>query len=356
MIRQNLLPLLRRKKTWITLAAAILLLIVSAAWMDKAVADNQAEMDRAYQEMDVHFSLSPGRRNLSANFSVTRYSLRTIVLKGYFEGFGSAEVWCRNVYWAFDPEAAGIRALEGELKEGGVWLPRSIAESEQLGVGDVYTVQPDPNHSYGFFVTALIEGEKIYMPADSFNRLCEYFDVNRFSLSSLRFDLKKQYNKKTTVIEKELQSLLNTPRPADKNRDVSVNYNAAEVDGMLKPMEKSIESAEFFGKLFRTVLPAVAYAIEFIALIGLRNEIGARKLLGDKPARVFVGIWLPVLALSLPGYLCSSAVLLLTPLRKCAPWRMMLLHLAGTAALIAVVTAVLCALRPLTLLKEKQDE
>ena len=50
------------------------------------------------------------------------------------------------------------------------------------------------------------------------------------------------------------------------------------------------------------------------------------------------------------------AVLLLTPLRKCAPWRMMLLHLAGTAALIAVVTAVLCALRPLTLLKEKQDE
>ena len=70
----------------------------------------------------------------------------------------------------------------------------------------------------------------------------------------------------------------------------------------------------------------------------------------------FFGIWLPVFALCLPGYLCSSVFLLFTALRTYAPWAMMFRHLAGTTALTAAVTGILCATRPLDLLREKENE
>ena len=50
------------------------------------------------------------------------------------------------------------------------------------------------------------------------------------------------------------------------------------------------------------------------------------------------------------------AVLLLTPLGPHAPWTMMLWHLAGTAVLTALLTGVLCFIRPLDLLREKEHE
>ena len=50
MTRQNLLPILRRRKGWIALALSLLLLFVSAAWMDKTAADSRAEIDRVYEE------------------------------------------------------------------------------------------------------------------------------------------------------------------------------------------------------------------------------------------------------------------------------------------------------------------
>ena len=371
MRRQDLLPIIRKKKTWLALAAAILLLTVSAAWMDKAVADNRAEIDKVYEEMDVHFLLNAGRRNLSAGFTVSRYALRTIEHMDYFYDFGCSEIWYSGstepkpmgkritVYWTYDPEASGIKVLDGELGEG-LWLSGKTAEELGLGVGDSlsFYIVTMPGH-YSEFpvpVAAIISGSKTYISEDSFDSLYDSFGMSGYYMTDMHFSLKKEYNRKMTKIESELQSLLNTPRPADRNRDVSVNYNAAEVNGMLKPLEKSIESAEFFGKLFRTVLPAVAYAIELIAMIGLRNEIGVRRLLGDSPVSVFFGIWLPVLALCLPGYACSAAVLLFTPLRQCAPWRMMLMHLAGTAVLTAAAAALLCALKPLDLLKENDNE
>ena len=79
MTRQNLLPILRRRTVWIALALAIILLFVSAAWMDKTAADNRAEIDRVYDEMDVHFLLNAGRRSLSPGFTISLYQIRRFV-------------------------------------------------------------------------------------------------------------------------------------------------------------------------------------------------------------------------------------------------------------------------------------
>ena len=91
-------------------------------------------------------------------------------------------------------------------------------------------------------------------------------------------------------------------------------------------------------------------------MIGLRNEIGVRRFLGEHRRVVFLSTWIPALALCLPGYLLSAAVLLLTPLGPHAPWTMMLWHLAGTAVLTALLTGVLCHIHPLDLLREKEHE
>ncbi|MBR4895449.1 MAG: hypothetical protein IKZ41_03400 [Clostridia bacterium] len=381
MTRQNLLPILRQQRVWIALALAVVLLFVSSAWMDKTAADNRAEIDRVYEEMDVHFLLNAGRRSLSPGFTISLYQIRRIEHWEFFEDFGcdplrtnvmtsaTGRMMSSNwlaVHWVCDPEAAGIRVLEGELGEG-FWMTRDYAERYGVSVGGLMPVymamslrSEVRSRSREFPVTAIIECpvHGVYMSEEGFDDLIKWTgnESPSYTMTDLHFSLKKEYNRRMSEIEKKLQALLNTPNPYDRNRDITVNYNASEIDGMLKPLEKSVESAEFFGKLFRTVLPVVAYMIELIAILGLRNEIGVRQFLGENRAAVFCGIWLPVFVLCLPGYLLSAAVLLLTPLGEQAPWGMTLWHLAGTAALTALLTGILCAVRPLDLLREKEHE
>jgi hypothetical protein len=367
---------------WIALALAVVLLFVSSAWMDKTAADNRAEIDRVYEEMDVHFLLNAGRRSLSPGFTISLYQIRRIEHWEFFEDFGCSPIstgvmtsdtgsllasnWL-TVQWVYDPETAGIRVLDGELGEG-FWMTQDYAERYGVSVGDLMPVYKSTRGVGGISVssreipvTAIIEcpSRGVYMPEESFDELAKWSvssDAISYTMRDLHFSLKKVYNRRMSEIEKKLQALLNTPNPYDRNRDITVNYNASEIDGMLQPLEKSVASAEFFGKLFRAVLPVVAYMIEIIAMLGFRNEIGVRQFLGESRAAVFCGIWLPVFALCLPGYLLSAAILVLTPLGEQAPWGMTLWHLAGTAALTALLTGILCAVRPLDLLREKEHE
>ncbi len=381
MTRQNLLPILRRRTVWIVLALAVLLLLVSAAWMDKTAADSRAEIDRVYDEMDVHFLLNAGRRSLSPGFTISLYQIRRIEHWEFFEDFGCSPIstgvrtsdtgsllasnWL-TIQWVYDPETAGIRVLDGELGEG-FWMTQDYAERYGVSVGDLMPVYKSTRGAGGISVisreipvTAIIECpvHGVYMSEEGFDDLIKWTgnESPSYTMKDLHFSLKKEYNRRMSEIEKKLQALLNTPNPYDRNRDITVNYNASEIDGMLKPLEKSVESAEFFGKLFRTVLPVVAYMIEIIAMLGFRNEIGVRQFLGESRAAVFCGIWLPVFALCLPGYLISAAVLLATPLGPHAPWGMAAWHLLGTAVLTALVTGILCAVKPLDLLREKEHE
>ncbi len=375
MRKENLLPILRRRAAWIALAAAVLLLLLSAAWMDRTASSNRARIDRVYEELDVHFLLNAGRRSLSSGFSISLHALREIEHMEYFENFKcgnlSASVLMdenrfgerMTVVWTCDPEAAGIRAVEGTLSEG-IWLPRETAEKYGVKVGETLTVYANTmgignaKRSREIPVAAITDASQAYMPEEDFDSLLDWnnmFANQTFWMNDVHFDLKKEFNRELSGIEQKLQAIVNTPNPQDRNRDVMVNYNASEIDGMLKPLEKSVDSAESFGKLFRTILPAVTYLIEIIALLGLRNEIGVRLFFGERRSAVFLGIWLPSFALSLPGYLLSL-LMLLTPLGPHLPWGMALWHLAGTLALTAAVTAFLTALRPLLLLKEKEYE
>lgn len=375
MKRQNLLPILRRAPFWIAFALAVLLLLVSTAWMDKTAADNRSGIEKVYEEMDVHFLLNAGRRSLSPGFRTSLHAIRTIEHAAYVEGFGCSDLsgsilldpenrfgeWM-TVVWTHDPEARGIRALKGELAEG-IWLPAERAAALGVTVGDTVTAYTGAGlgggkRSYEIPVTAITDADAAYMPEESFDKLLEWTDLtgNReFWMTDLHFGLKKEYNKKLSEIERELQGLLNTPHPADRNRDVTVNYNASEIDGMLKPLEKTIASAEFFGRLFRTALPAAAILIAVLAVLAFRNEIGVRRFLGEGRRAVFLWIWLPSLTLLLPGYLLSL-LLLLTPLGPYVPWSLTLWHFAGTAFITALLTAFLSVMKPLDLLREKNDE
>ncbi len=376
MTRQNLLPILRRRKGWIALALSLLLLFVSAAWMDKTAADSRAEIDRVYEEMDVHFLLNAGRRSLSSGFTIPLHAIRRIEHWEFFEDFSCSKIYTSvqtdpghqfghwlSVAWTPDPEAEGIHAVEGALTEG-LWLTKEQAAEYGVGPGDALTVYAGMSfgrekRSYDLPVAAVTDASEAYLDEENFDTLVKWSGFNdnpSFFMKDMHFNLKKEYNRRMGEIERKLQSLLNTPNPYDRNRDITVNYNASEIDGMLGPLEKTIESAEFFGRLFRAVLPAVAYLIEIIAMIGLRNEIGVRRFLGEYRRVVFLSTWIPALSLCLPGYLLSAAVLLLTPLGPHAPWTMMLWHLAGTAVLTALLTGVLCFIRPLDLLREKEHE
>ncbi len=375
MTRYNLFPILRKRRTWIVLTAALLLLFLSVGLMNKTAADDRAEIERIYKEVDVHFLLNAGRRSLVPGFSISLAKLRRIEHWEYFENFGCNDIYLSvlmdpdnrlgqtmSIGWTYDPEAAGIHAIEGKLGEG-IWLPEAKAEQYGVGIGDILTLYSTTNfgigkRAYGIPVAAITDASVAYLPEEMFDELYYWIYVaysSDFSMTDLHFSLKKEYNPMMAEIEQKLQALLNTPNPHDRNRDVTVNYNASEIDGMLKPLERSIASAEFFGKLFRSVLPVVAYVIEILAVLGLRNEIGVRRFVGDSRAAVFFGIWLPVLLLSLPGYICI-AVLLLTSFGQHIPQGMLLWHLLGTVALTALIAGILCAIDPQVLLREKEYE
>ena len=180
--------------------------------------------------------------------------------------------------------------------------------------------------------------------------------VSGYSASVLTFTLKKEENRNMAELYDKIQKIVNTPSPYDRNKFVSVYYNEGEIDGVMGPLQNAQRSAVFFEKLFRTVLPFVVYALELIAVLGLANECGVRRLLGDGAGAVFFGIWLPAAFFVLLSYLIPSLAVLAAGLGPYASWTTAALHAAASLVLTAAVTGLFCLLNPLNLLKERNDE
>ena len=238
MNRYNLLPILRRRRIWITLTAALLLLFLSVGLMDKTAADDRAEIERIYKEMDVHFLLNAGRRSLVPGFSISLTKLRRIEHWEYFENFGCSDIYLSvlmdpnnrlgqtmMIGWTYDPETTGIHVIEGKLDEG-IWLPEAKAEQYGVGVGDMLTVYSMMSfgvgkRAYGLPVAAITDASVAYLPEELFDKLYDWIYVaysSDFDMTDLHFSLKKEYNPMMAEIEQKLQALLNTPNPYDRNR------------------------------------------------------------------------------------------------------------------------------------------
>ena len=87
MIRQNLLPILRKWKIWLAVFLAAAAFTVSGAWLSREVARNQAEIDRTWEEMTVNFRLGPGRKSLSSTFTLKFAQIRKLIELDCYESF-----------------------------------------------------------------------------------------------------------------------------------------------------------------------------------------------------------------------------------------------------------------------------
>ncbi len=87
MIRQNLLPILRKWKIWLAVFLAAAVFTVSGAWLSREVARNQAEIDRTWEEMTVNFRLGPGRKSLSSTFTLKFAQIRKLIELDCYESF-----------------------------------------------------------------------------------------------------------------------------------------------------------------------------------------------------------------------------------------------------------------------------
>ena len=87
MIRQNLLPILRKWKIWLAVFLAAAAFTVSGAWLSREVARNQAEIDRTWEEMTVNFRLGPGRKSLSSTFTLKFAQVRKLIELDFYESF-----------------------------------------------------------------------------------------------------------------------------------------------------------------------------------------------------------------------------------------------------------------------------
>ncbi|MBQ3708313.1 MAG: hypothetical protein II889_10445 [Clostridia bacterium] len=371
MERSNLSPILRRWRGWLVLALSLAVFFVSCALLARAVKEGAAQIDDAYRSLEIRYSLSGGRDTLSSGCSIGLHQLRQLEAKDYFSVIDCDDISVTaarmngetiSLYYSFAP--ARLTVLEGERADG-YWITPDLAEKYGVGVGDNLTIfgynsgsGEVVDHYYLCLpVTAVIEGSRrVYAPARAF----DYFATtlggdHRYYFNTFRFTLRRSLNPDMEQVTREIQRIFNGPTSHFWNQYITVDYNAAEVDGMIKPLVRSQTSAEFFEKLFRRILPFAVLLPEAIAVLGLSNEIGVRRMLGESYLRVFFGVWLPALVLSLPGYALSAALLALFGLTGDASWTVFRLHLGGTVLLTAALTAALAAQNPLTLLRTREE-
>ena len=371
MNRNNLLPLLRRWRVWLVLALSVTVLFVSCALLARAVKNGAAEISRAYESLTIRFSLSGGRDTLSSGASVGLHQIRKLQETRYFSSIECDDISASAMTASSDPVTiwqtfapTSVAVLEGERTEG-YWLTQDVADRLGVSLGDEINVCPynmttmEPLLDYGssYPVTAIIEGgSRFYVPDDVFDKVSGVTGGGRrYYFNSFRFTLRRTHNEKLDSILRELQRIFNGPTSYEWNKYITVDYNAAEVDGMIKPLVKSQASAAFFERIFRRLLPLAVYALEVFSLLGFTNEIGVRRMLGERFAGVFLGIFLPVLVLSLPGYGLAAGLLALLGLTGDVSWTLFFLHLAGTAVLTAALLAALTAAPPLLLLRSRED-
>lgn len=390
MIRQNLLPILRKWKIWLAVFLAAAAFTVSGAWLSREVARNQAEIDQTWEEMTVNFRLGPGRKSLSSTFTLKFAQVRKLIELDCYESFdlemtvpkGCAFVSNRHpvvdlengtvenpppeslvscsLIWAVNPgDKYGPIPKWGRGRE--MAISPALAERFGAKAGGRLTMY---SRNIFRFTDVTITAVNAEIPDDVIlvsPELFSFFSVNEqsesgYSASVLTFTLKKEENKNTAAIYDKIQKIVNTPSPYDRNKFVSVYYNEGEIDGVMGPLQNAQRSAVFFEKLFRTVLPFVVYALELIAVLGLANECGVRRLLGDGAGAVFFGIWLPAAFFVLISYLIPSLAVLAAGLGPYASWTTAALHAAASLVLTAAVTGLFCLLTPLNLLKERNDE
>lgn len=378
-MRQNaFLPFIRRKKIWAAAMAALLVFIVAGALLSRAVADSRDQLNRAYDEMEIDFRLGPGRTRFGNTFSISLFRLGELAGADWYEDLHASYAFddptttpagtlSLTLLWAADPQLE-YGAPESGQYGSGIYLSPSLAEKAGTGLGESFPTGRWSGHDiHGFWeeyctVTALCSGipdDTVVLSWDTFSKYAqsEMTDRNNLVFREMTFRIRPERNRDIRDIVTFVQKTVNnTPDPADRNKFVAVYYNEAEIKGVMDPLEEKQASALFFEKLFSVLLPAAAHVLEAVAALSLANECGVKRLLGEGRGRVFLSLWIPAAALLSLCYLLAAGGLALCGLVTFLHPGTVLLHAGISLSLTALVTALLCLIDPLTLLKEKNDE
>ena len=389
MMKTAFLPFVRRRRIWAAAMGALFVFLLSGALLSRAVSESREQLNRAYDEMEIEFRLGPGRRRFGNTFSLTLYQLRELVTADWMEDLNARYEMTQTIYlngpppdypiipktvdfvWVSDPAAVYGNPSSGEYGDG-LYLSPSLRDEFGIRLYDnvpiTWNVVSRSAMNEGQYwrkytvlcaVSPEIPDNTVVFSWESFDRYMRDrpdLKANLF-FGEMTFRVKKECRRDIRDIADFVQRTVNnTDHPANRNRDVAVYYNEAEIDAVMAPLEDKQASALFFEKLFRILLPAAAHVLETAAALSLANECGGRRLLGESAPRVFVSLWTPAAVLLSGCYLLILPVLgALGLLRDLSPGPF-LLNWAASLGLTALTLALLCILNPLTVLKERSDE
>ena len=380
-MRQNaFLPFIRRRRIWSAALAALAVFLIAGALLAQAVEASRDQLNRAYDEMEIDFRLGPGRRRFGNTFSLTLYQLRELVKADWMEGMEASVSVSGTVavagaapgiplipvrmLWTADPAGEFGEPAEGEYGSG-ICVSPSFAETVRSGLGETAAVVwfgSAPGSADLITVRALnpaVPDGTVLCSFDTFDHYVRNMPREKTNLvfGSMTFRVKRERNRDIHDIVNFIQKTVNnTDHPANRNRDVAVYYNEAEIDGIMSPLEEKQASALFFERLFSALLPAAAHVLEAAAALSLSDECGVRRLLGEGRGRVFLSLWIPAAILLSACCLLTAGGLALCGLGAFIRPGTTLTHAGISLALTALVLALLCIVDPLTLLKEKNDE
>ena len=373
------LPLIRRRGIWIAVLASLFVFLLSGALLSRALDLSQEQINKAYDDMDISFRLAPGRTKLSSSFTLNIMQLRDLVRTDWMENFDVSvsfrdyvtiregdDGWAMfpvTLTWSYTPEKDFGPPSEGSYDSPGLYISPGLNEKLfEQGVGGhaVVPVSGDTERKHTLIraISPGIPDDVIVLSWDTFDKILrdKPWLKTGMSFNTLTFDVKKERNREIKEIAAFVQKTVNTPHEADWNKYVAVYYNENEIKGMMDPLEKRQESAAFFAKLFRILLPFVIHILETVAVLFLANEFGVQRLLGREAASVFLSLWLPMGIVLFAGYAVSVLILAVCGLGADIGWGTAALHLGVSLGLTAVLSALLSVLDPLTLLKERNDE
>jgi hypothetical protein len=378
-MKELFLPLLRRRRIWIAVLAALFVFLLSGALLSRALDLSQEQINRAYDDMDISFRLAPGRTKLSSSFSLNIMQLRDLVRTDWMENFDASvsvrdyvtiregeDGWAMlpvTLTWSYMPEKDFGPPSEGSYDSPGLYISPGLNEKLfEQGVGGhaVIPVSGDTERKHTLIraISPGIPDDVIGLSWDTFDKILrdKPWLKTGMTFNNLTFDVKKERNREIKEIAAFVQKTVNTPHEADWNKYVAVYYNENEIKGMMDPLEKRQASAAFFEKLFRTLLPFVVHILEAVAVLFLTNEFGVRRLLGEGAGKVFLSLWLPMGIVLFAGYGLTVLILSLCGFGANIGWGTAGLHLGVSLGLTAALSALLTFLDPLTLLKERNDE